>query len=219
MKRAVCFYSRVLFLEHPVFELYSHSALGQCLVSDASQFPLCNCISQPWTKTQVIFTSSIECFSQDCVTLCHQGNSHATLLADMPKPFCLGPSRCFLPAFSPGRSGGQFSNSPRREQLLVILTLLLDITMGKSDLEKNQSSSELCSGMVLSVLLMTLKVKQELLLCKLFSVCQRPFESCFYRVDFAGLAAAGLHIYQLAFLRGIIARCSWMLIKLESTSL
>lgn len=45
MKRAVCFYSRVLFVEHHVFELYPHSALGQCLVSDASQFPSCNCIS------------------------------------------------------------------------------------------------------------------------------------------------------------------------------
>lgn len=91
--------------------------------------------------------------------------------------------------------------------------------LGKSDLEKNQSSSELYSGMALSVLLMTFKVKQELLFCKLFCVCQRPFERCFYRVDFAGLAAAGLHIYQLAFLRGVIARCSLMLIKLESTSL
>lgn len=129
MKRAVCFYSRVLFVEHHVFELYSHSALGQCLVSDASQFPSCNCISQPWTKTRVVFASSIECFSQDCVTLCHQGNSQSTLLADMPTLFCFGPSRCFLPAFSPGKCGGQFSLPSRREQLLVILTLLLDISM------------------------------------------------------------------------------------------
>lgn len=120
-----------------------------------------------------------------------------------PRAFpCHLASRCFLPAFSPGKCGGKFSLLSRREQLLVIPTLLLDITMGKSDLEKNQSSSELCSGMVLSVLLMTLKVKQELLLCKLFSVCQRPFESCFYRVDFAGLAAAGSAHLSVSFPQG-----------------
>lgn len=90
MKRAVCFYSCVLFVEHRVFELYSHSALGQHLVSDASQFPSCNCIGQPWTKTRVIFASSIECFSQDCKTVvCNQGDSHATLLADVSTPFFL----------------------------------------------------------------------------------------------------------------------------------
>lgn len=90
MKRAVCFYSPGLFVEHRVFELYSHGALGQCLVSDVSQFPSCNCISQPCIKTWVIFAFH-GIFFQDCITLCNQGNSHTT--------FCLGPSRCFLPAF------------------------------------------------------------------------------------------------------------------------
>lgn len=80
MKRAVCFYSPVLFVEHRAFELYSHSALGQCFVSDASQFPSCNCISQPWTKTWVTFVSPIVCFSQSCGTLYNQGNSNATLV-------------------------------------------------------------------------------------------------------------------------------------------
>lgn len=151
MKRAVCFYSPVLFVEHRVFELYSHGALGQCFVSDTSQFPSCNCISQPWPETWVIFASSIVCFSQDCRILCNQGNSHATLLADMSTPFCLGPSRCFLPAFSPGKCSGSWLSCQTSPWWAVLL--------GKSDLPKNWSSSELCSGMALSALLTFFKVK------------------------------------------------------------